>query len=170
MKKRRTAIVAFLLIAVLTITVGYAAINDTLYVNGTVKASVAEADEHFDVNVHFDAENAPSGEGYTVTIKDDDLGDVNDLAVVAITGLINMGDSITINIPIVNESQYDATLTLTATSYSTEHFDFTYSIPSTIEAANTVNVTITVELLETPTDADLTAGFSFDIDAVAVTE
>lgn len=170
MKKRRTAIVAFLLIAVLTIAVGYAVLNDTLYVTGTAKASSAEADEHFDVNVHFDTENAPTGEGYTVTIKEDDLGDANDLAVIAVTGLINTGDSLEIAIPVINESQYDATLSLTATSYSTDAFDFTYTIPATINAGGTVNATITITLKKAPADADLTAGFSFDIDAVAVTE
>ncbi len=170
MKKRRTAIVAFLLIAVLTVAVGYAAINDTLYVTGTAKASSAEADEHFDELVHFDAENAPTGEGFTVTIKEDDLGDPDDTAVIAVTGLINKDDVLSIIIPIVNESQYDASLTLTTENFTSGAFSFTYSVPDTIEANGTVDVRITVTLNETPFDADLTAGFSFDIDAVAITE
>ena len=171
MKKRRLAIVAFLLIAVLTVAVGYAALNDTLYVSGTAKASSAEADEAFDVDVHFDAENAPTGEGYTVTIKEDDLGDVNDLAVVGVTGLINEGDDITIVIPIVNESQYDATLAVSVETFTSADgaFTFDYSVDPTIAAEGTANFTITVTLNKAPADADLTAGFSVDIDAVAVT-
>lgn len=172
MKKRRTAIVAFLLIAVLTIGVGYAAINDTLYVSGTAKASSAEADEHFDLNVYFDKDNAPTGEGYAVTIQADDLGDENDLAIVTVTGLINAEDSMEIKIPIVNKSQYEATLSLTVERYETVDgaFTFEYSVPDTIDANGTVDVTIKVTLNKAPADSDLTAGFKFDVDAVAVTE
>ena len=171
MKKRRLAIVAFLLIAVLTVAVGYAALNDTLYVSGTAKASSAEADEAFDVDVHFDETHVPTGTGYTVTIKEDDLGDANDLAVVGVTGLVNKDDTLTIVIPIVNESQYDATLEVTVDTFTSADgaFTFDYEVDPTIAAEGTANFTITVTLNKAPADADLTAGFSVDIDAVSVT-
>ena len=172
MKRRRTAIVAFLLVAVLTIGVGYAALNDTLYVSGTAKASSAEADKAFDNAVYFVAPEVDDDAGYTVTVQADNNGDANDLAIVNVTGLIEKDDELTITIPIQNDSQYVASLSLTKSGETIQDagedaFELTYSIPNTVAAGGTVDVTITIKLLATPHDADISASFSFDIDAVA---
>ena len=169
MKKRRTLIVAFMLVAVLTIGIGYAALNDTLYVTGNAKASASAADESFDLAVYFEQPTVAADAGYTVTVGTDNLGDENDLATVAVTGLVNKDDTMTVEIPIKNDSQYAANLTLTLTEYTATYFDFDYALSaSQVAAGGTVNAVITVTLLQTPTDTDFTAGFSFDVDAEAV--
>ena len=55
MKKRRTFIVSMLLVAALALGIGYAALSDTLDINGTADVNQSQAEADFDLNVYFSA-------------------------------------------------------------------------------------------------------------------
>lgn len=53
MKNRKIAVVAFLLISVMLLGVGYAELTDALEINGTVKADTSVSQTDFDDDVYF---------------------------------------------------------------------------------------------------------------------
>ena len=55
MKNRKTVVVAFLLVAVMLLGVGYAALTDTLTITGSLKTDTTVAMEEFDADVYFSA-------------------------------------------------------------------------------------------------------------------
>ena len=55
MKKRRTMIVALILVATLTIGIGYANFTDELSANATANVNTDASKAAFDADVHFDA-------------------------------------------------------------------------------------------------------------------
>ena len=99
MKNRRTALIAFVLIAALCVGVGYAALSDTLTIGGTVayEANAVDAD------VYFKA--APTEFTYSNAIAEDD----------ASATLSTDGDTITVTVPVGNLLNAEDTVTFTAT-------------------------------------------------------
>ena len=81
MKNRKTVVVAFLLVAAMLLGVGYAALTDTLNIQGDFEVSQNNAENAFDDDVYFSA--VSTGEGYTASIADDD----NDKGTFKVTGL-----------------------------------------------------------------------------------
>ena len=62
MKNRKIVVVAFLLIAMLLLGIGYAALTDTLTINGDLKADTSVSQGEFDADIYFSA---------TSVVKDD---------------------------------------------------------------------------------------------------
>lgn len=148
MNKTTTTVIGIvLLLAIVLVAVGYAAIaNITLNINGTAKAEA----EQSNFSVKFVKEPAPTtgGQGQTVATVTDDTN-----AVMNVTGLNAKGQKATATYTIQNTSaDLSALLSAKVTNSNEQYFKVTYNIaePTTIAAAGTTTITVTVELLKTP--------------------
>jgi len=155
MKKRRTFIILALLIAVLLLGIGYAAISaTTLTITGTASASPDA--NNFTVN--FTASKDPSNatdttSSYPATSVTFDT-----------SGLTASGDTATITYTITNDSDdlsaEVAVPTVSITGTNSDFFSATTdwgNATKTIAAGDTQDVTVTVNLIKTPIDANKTA-------------
>ncbi len=172
MKNRRIAIVAFMLVATLTLGIGYAAITDVLDFQGTAKVTAQQASEAFDLDVYFSEVTASQDGSYTTRINADN----NDKITFTITsGLNGQGDKVVIPAVIANAGDVPAELSIKST-YSSEPDYFTVTCNfvegTELDAANadqepsTVNVELIVELIKTPTE-DIEASFVLEVNATS---
>lgn len=163
MKKRRTFIIIAMLIGVLLLGIGYAVIsNVTLRIEGTAAAS-ANA-ENF--KVKFTGTPTKSDETkVTEAIIVDELN-----AKIKVEGLTAKGDKATATYTVLNNSEdLTANLGATITNNNEEYFSVTKELAaSSITAGNTTTITVTVELLKTPIDADVTAQIGVEVAAEPV--
>ena len=67
MKNRRTVVVAFLLVAVMLLGIGYAALTDTLTIIGNAHVDLDTANKTFDERIYFSAAEATSSTGTGAT-------------------------------------------------------------------------------------------------------
>ena len=98
MKKNKTAKTG-IIVAILLLAVGFAAITTTLVINGTAK--IVPDSENFEKNVIFT--EATATEGATATISDD-----GKTITFTTQEMKNIGDEATLTYKIKNASQYDA--------------------------------------------------------------
>lgn len=161
MKARRLAIIAFALVAVLTMGIGYAALSDTLTINGTANLSHSDAEEQFNTEVFFSS--VANQENCIAAI---DGGD-NDIATITITeGLAVVGDKATATFVVTNESA--GSVTLTPAHNSSTNFDVaTDAATYTVQAGQTVNVLVTVTLKNTVNANITNESFSIGFTAVS---
>ena len=168
MKNRKTIVVAFLLVAVMLLGVGYAALTDVLDINGTADVSQAQAQESFNEDVYFTAAVA-NQEGNTASVVTEDP----DMASFTASTLKGKGDVVTFTFTIINEGDVDAVVTpsLAGDGNSNPTYFKVFSDWSgqakELGAGQSITYTITVELLETPTD---TIHGSFHIELTAVSK
>ena len=156
MKNRRIVVVAILLVAVLCLGVGYAALQNTLTAKGKVNVTI------FDVDW-----KEGSATGYNPVIDD-----ANDTLTFTVpdTKLQEVGDTVTINATIVNhDKRYPANITVTNNVLNTTNYTVTVVTGATTIAANEgeLTVTITIELTSMPTENLVNDEFSFTITAEA---
>ena len=156
MKNRKIVVVAFLLIAMLLLGVGYAALTDTLDVTGSADVSLTDLEKEFEGEIYFSAAVANKGTPDTASVNADN----NDKASFSAKSLLHEGETTSFTFTINNDSQYDVTVTpkLNATLGNTNptYFDITSDwdgATKTIPAGQTATYTLTVELLEDPTAA-----------------
>ena len=158
MKNRKRIVVAFMLVAVLLLGVGYAAVTNVLDIQGSVSVSANAAENEFNEDIYFtgvvkDSQVVPSivaGDnlGYTANINTNN----NDKAQFTVTGIDETGDSVAITYQIKNDSSFDANVTLKSTSNTNPKFgwDFYFGTDgvetATITAGGTVEVTVVVSL------------------------
>ena len=109
MKNRRSIIVAFLLCACLIVGIGYAALTDTLRIDGTAAVKFESANNVFDGDVVFDTTIA-NGVNQLDTIQ---YGADSDTATVTVNSLTVEGSEAVIRLVIVNEYQEDIYVTPT---------------------------------------------------------
>ncbi|MBQ9773933.1 MAG: hypothetical protein IJW30_04645 [Clostridia bacterium] len=166
MKNRRTILVAFLLIAAMTIGVGYAVLTDELKAHGTTGVNVDDAKEVFDEDIYFSKAVIASTTG-TATISNliDDGGadqGTNDYVSITINDgfLKEVGDQAIVTLTVKSESDLAVTMAIpTITNNNSTYFAVTttWSTETVIAAKGTADIVITVELIKTPTaDQDLT--------------
>ena len=177
MKNRRTVVVAFLLVAVLLLGVGYAALTDTLTIIGNAHIDLSAAENTFDSKIYFSDAKATSTTGTGTTADtashtpDDATFTANKLAVV---------DEISVfTFTITNDSNVDAEITVASTKLSgaenpsnsnTEKFEVTYAYPqgTTIAAdGGTITVVVTVKVIDPVTSAT-SATFGIELTATTV--
>ena len=168
MKKRRTLIIPLLLVAALTLGIGYAALSDVLDIQGTAEISAGIAEEAFNQDVYFSA--VAPGTGITASINPDN----NDKATFTATGFSQVGDTVSVTYTIKNDSEhYAANVTPELIQNSNAaYFNITSdwaSTMQTIAAGGEKTITITVELIKLPTAADGLTTASFNIELTAVT-
>lgn len=174
MKNRRITIVAFLLIAALTLGFGYAAVTNILDIQGSASVSATAAEAEFNENVYFKGvkkgdelvQSIVAGDnlGYTANINTNN----NDKAQFTVTGLEKSGDKYSITFVVQNDSAFDAKVSVkTNTNTNTANFAFTNSLESdTIAAGGDLEVTVTVELITELTSA-ASGSFVIELDVTA---
>ena len=164
MKKRRLAIVAFLICATLIAGIGYAGTTETLTINGTASTTAT------DINVRFSSATLTtqaSGGGATAG-----QAGGKSLSLTA-NGLKTAGEFIVATYVIQNDSAYPVTLGVpTISENDTTNFDVTTSFEEAVELGakgaedSTYEFTVTVKLLTTPnTVAGLSTSFTITIGA-----
>lgn len=161
MKKDTKKIVGgILVIAVLLVAIGFAAIGArTLNINGTATAGTSQ--DNFVVK--FTGTPTTGGQGTTTATID--TNPIN--ATMNVTGLTAKGDTATATYTISNESpDLSAALAATTTCSNTEYFKVTYNIASeTVAKGGNTTITVTVELIKTPIQADQEATIGVTITA-----
>lgn len=164
-REKQLQIVVFVLIAVITLGIGYTAISSIiLTITGHARADVDEAN----FKVHFDRNVEPT---MTVNMGSATIDQDNDkVAHISVTGLKKAGDSATAEYTIINESNgIGAKLSIDLVNTNTEHFKVTETLDDVeLQAGDTTKVRILVELLETPTDTALETDITGTIEAKAI--
>jgi len=177
MKNRKIVVVAFLLVAVLLLGVGYAALTDQLTIIGNAHVDVDTANKTFDQRVYFSAAEATSSSGTGATADvasfntDDATFTANKLAVVEEASVFTF--------TITNASNVDAIISVNDTKLSgddnpsnsnTDKFTVAYTYPNGMEVAKnggTITVVVTVTLKEPVTSAT-SATFGIELTATSV--
>lgn len=184
MKNRRTIIVAFMLCAVMLLGVGYAAVTNTLDIQGSVTVTDAAAKDEFNLHVYFegivvgefcvqntamDESTKDLGLGYTANINANN----NDKGHFTISGITKTNDSEDIVFRIQNDSAHEASVKIKTTTNSNDsEFGLTYFFgtedqkEAIVPADGYVDVTVRVTLIAQPT-GQTTANFGMELDVTA---
>lgn len=166
MKNRKRIVVAFLLVAVMLMSVGYAALTDVLDITGSADVNRSAAEDAYNADIYFTAAVA-NQTGNTASVNADN----NDKASFTANTLKGKDDTATFTFTITNEGDLDASVTPSISSNTNEPY-FAISSdwngqPKTLDAGESLTYMVTVTLLETPTD---TISGSFIIELTAVAE
>ena len=166
--KNRKGLIAFLVLAVMLLGVGYAALTDTLDITGSADVNQSAAEEAFNEDIYFSAAVA-NEDGNTASINADN----NDKASFTAKTLKGKGDKVTFTFTIKNDGDVAATVTpkLNATLGNTnpEYFSLTSDwdgAAKVLAAQSEITYTLTVELLKTPTET-VAGSFLVELTAVA---
>ncbi len=167
--KNRKGLISLMLVAVLLLGIGYAALTDTLDITGSADVNQSAAEEAFNEDIYFSAAVANEA-GNTASVNADN----NDKASFTAKTLKGKGDKVTFTFTIKNDGDVAATVTpkLNATLGNTnpEYFSLTSDWggeAKVLAAQSELTYTLTVELLKTPTE---TVACSFLIELTAVAE
>ncbi|MBE6547286.1 MAG: hypothetical protein E7667_00200 [Ruminococcaceae bacterium] len=168
MKKRRIAIIAFILAAVLTISVGYAALTRDLKVEGKAKSTPDNLNVVFSASELVLAETTDGAEASSA------VGAPGDFAIsMTAANLVKIGDKVVAKYTIKNNNEYDVTLaepTISETGHS-DYFEVSTDWGTgtfLLEAGRTKDVIVTVELVDSSADP-LACDFVITINASAGT-
>lgn len=167
MRNRKTVVVAFLLVAVMLLGVGYAALTDILDITGSADINQSAAEQAFNEDIYFKAAHA-NDDGNTASVNTDN----KDKASFTVNSLKGKDDSASFTFTITNDGDLAAevTPTLSATAGNTNPEYFSISSDwagqsKTLDAGAELTYEVTVTLLKTPTQ---TIGGSFLIELTAV--
>ena len=175
MNKRRSIIAAFLIVALLAVGIGYAALTDVLKVTGSAGFAKDDAIATFDGDVYF---SKALGDATRVDVAIDPTD--NDKVTVAVKDgiLKQVGDEVIVTLTIKSESDLDVLITPsvsdedTAASkiINTDYFSVTTGDGAkTLLKGSTIDYTITIKLIKTnATGADLSCNFvvTFDVESL----
>ena len=186
MKNRKTVVVAFLLIAVMLMGVGYAALTDVLTLEGILGADVSLATKEFDADIYFSNDTVDVAKLAAVSYESDADGNMRDTAIIEATGFQQQGDTVKVTLTIKNDStEFGALVTPSVTSSAlavtpgTEGHEPVFTVTwewdeddgkndaKTIPAGESKNIIVTITLLETPTEHH-SATFELTFDAESV--
>lgn len=164
MKKRNTYVGLILLVAVLMLGIGYAAMtNITLNITGQATATVN--DENF--KVKFTGTPTVSDEEIvTATIANDTKATIN------VDALSAKGDKVTATYTILNDSE-DLSASIAVPTITNSNDEY-FSVTTDMDAATTVaskgetTVTVTVELIKTPIEENQTTDITVSLVASPV--
>ncbi len=165
MKNRKIVVVSFLLVAVMLLSVGYAALTDVLDITGSADVNKSAAEDAYNEDIHFSDAKA-NQTGNTASINPDN----NDKASFTANTLQGAGDTATFTFEITNDGDLDATVTPSISSNTNDAY-FTINSDwagqaKTLSAGSTLEYTVTVTLKETPTDT-ISGSFIIELTAVA---
>ncbi|MBQ9112042.1 MAG: hypothetical protein IJY08_00510 [Clostridia bacterium] len=168
MKKRKFIVVAFILVAALTIGIGYAALTNVLDINGKADVNASAAEEAFNEDIYFSAAVA-NGENTTNTASIN--ANNKDSASFTANSLKGKDDTATFTFTIKNDGDIDATVTPKLTTNTLpEYFELTSDWngeDKTLVAGGKLDITVTVKLLKTPTET-ISGSFLVELTAVSV--
>ena len=162
MARNTKAIVGLvLIIAVLLVAIGYAAIT-AVTLNITGNANAAADKSNFVVRFTGTPTVSDSSKVTAKLNAEDQLK-----ATMDVNGLTAKGDTATATFTIANNSaDLSAALSAESTCSNTEYFKVTYNIANTpVAKGETTTITVTVELIKTPIDVDPTGTIGVTITA-----
>lgn len=163
MKNRKTVVVAFLLVAMLLIGVGFAQLTDQLVITGKADVDADHSQEVFDGDIYFS--NVISGTGCTAEIlSDPDQGEIT----VTAGALKEVGKEVIATYTIKSESDLDVTITPSIVTSNPTYFTVTTSWngPQVLPAGSTIDITVTVKLAMTA-ETDQSTTFTVTLDAIS---
>lgn len=184
MKNRRNVVVSFLLIAVLLLSVGYAALTDNLTLTGEATLNSTESQKEWEKDIYFSKAELGTSNGTSGTADTCTVGTANnDTASFEVFSLAKEKEVATFWFEISNlgEVGYDATITIDEgfpTNTNEGFFKVTYEY-LTAKEGGTASMTVpkgdgttpghlyikvTVELLKNPTSTT-TAAFTLTLTA-----
>jgi len=169
MFKRKNVVIAFLLVAVLVMSVGFAAVSVNLKVNAKATTGEDALDNAFESLVGFTASQLGTCKGATVTGNEATYDYENEVSFTA-SGFAKKGDTAVVVFTVTNDHP-DLAADLSAISVTPAdnvNFKATAELSANELAADggTATVTVTVEMIETPT-ADVTVDFVVGFTATA---
>lgn len=175
MKKRRIAIIAFLLCACLCIGAGYAALSDNLFIKGEATLSTTGSQNIFDDDIYFTAAAVTSTDGTSGVTDTAVVGATdNDSVTFYVKSLAVAGQKVVYTFTIHNAGAcgYDASIALDAgqpTNTNADFFDIEFGTPNgtTVAKGGDLEVTVTVTLKQNPTD-NTTAAFTVNLTATSI--
>ena len=177
MKNRKIVVVSFLVAAVLLLGVGYAALTDVLVIIGNAHIDLNAANKTFDERIYFDSENitmSSTGTGTTADVA----SATGDDATFTANKLATLGESSTFTFTIVNESNFDAYISIAPTKGSgvenpsntnTDKFDVKYEYPDgkmITKNGGEIRVIVTVTV-KTAIDEATSATFGIELTATS---
>ena len=176
MKNRRITIVAFLLLAALTLGIGYAALTDTLWITGSASVGAEAGQDAFKNDIYF----SKAISDQTRVKAEIDATDNNKATMTMVTyddktqmPLKVVGDQLVATFTVQSKSDLNAKITASVKSNAnTEFFEVVTNwgdVAQDLLAGKTVDVTVTVELIKTPDNgvAEQTS-FEIQLDVVSV--
>ena len=174
MKKRRTLIISLLLVAALTLGIGYAALTDDLFVTGSAAINSDDAKDAFAEDVYFTKAVVSEGRG-TAVIEADANSEANDKVTITVPAgvLKGEGDSVICTLEISNVGDLDALVTLDSNTVdNSTYFQVTTSWEAlsnkqTVAAKGDVDLVVTIKCIKTPT-SDVSTNFNIGMTATAV--
>jgi hypothetical protein len=177
MKNRKKIIVAFMLVAVMLMGIGYAALTDTLTIIGNAHIDIGTANQTFDEKIYFSDAQATSSTG-TGTVADTASYTADDATYTA-NRLAVKGEKSVFTFTITNDSNVKADITVNTVKLSgaanpsnsnEDKFTVEYAYPqgTTIESnGGTITVVVTVTVKEPVTSAT-SATFGIELTATSV--
>lgn len=177
MKNRKRIVALFLLVAIMLIGVGYAALTDTLTIIGNAHIDVDVANATFDEKVYFSAAAATSTTGTGTTA--DVASFTADDATFTANKLATVGQKSVFTFTITNDSNVDAVISVNTTKLSgaenpsnsnPNKFIVDYSYPDGMTIAKNggiIKVVVTVTVNEPVTSAT-SATFGIELTATTV--
>ena len=192
MKNKRNVLIAFVLICCLCLSIGYAALTDTLYVDGKANVNVLGSEEDpttpdtpfeqkFADEIYWSdasgetnvtCNRVAEGNGIGVEGKTDSAAKPDVLKIVIPDGVLTVeGDSTTINATVTNGSDYNINAALNVVTESNDYLDISWAWADNgtgaINQGATADVVITVTLTTAPTADINDAAFSMTLTAEA---
>lgn len=168
--KKRTLVISVLLVAALALGIGYAALSDTLTINGTIKSDGGAMSDTFDGLVYFtnaSVTNEPAAH-VTATVTAAYGGDE---ASYTIEGMKVVGDKVEMEFNIHNAYSETVWVTIADHEENTNEcliITNNYTGPIEIATGATVAFTISVELDSLTSETiDLSHNISFNVSDVA---
>ena len=144
MKNKKTFVGIALLIVVLVLGIAYAAITDTLTIDGSAIAGVVDA--NFKVAFTGNTEVTNDAVAIAEAVDGEKTAELN------VTGLKAAGETVTAKFEVDNTSNgLNADLAVAHVNDNTEYFEVTTSVENAnIAVDGKTNVVVTVKLLKTP--------------------
>ena len=164
MSKTNKIIIGIVLVAILLLGIGYAAIqNVTLNISGTVAADPSQS--NFKVCFVIDPEPTVSDSTYVTAGVTDDIN-----ATINVSGLTTKGQIVSATYTVQNTStDLSADLSVATTNSNTEYFTISSELADTsLKAGETTTVTVTVELTKTPISESVSSIVGVQLTAVPV--
>lgn len=164
--KKRTLVIAVLLVAALALGIGYAALSDTLTLNGTIKSTGDDMTDTFDGLVYFTNATVTNSPATHITANVS-AAYGGDEASYTITGMDTVGDVVEMEFVIHNAYTETVWVSLGAhDENNNECVKITNNYTEAIEIAANSNATftVTVEIVKlTGEGIDLTHNVTFNV-------
>lgn len=164
MRNRKNVIVAFVLVAVMLMAVGFAALTDNLVLDGEANIGTSAANTAFDEDVYFSAYEITANTPADRTANTVEFGNDNDTATYKVNSLGIKGESVLFKFTIKNDSEdFDAKITIdgSATNNNPTAFDVEYFYGNTettsadnavVPAGGTYDIFVKVTLKVEPSE------------------